>query len=148
MGSLAEASLQSRVLAIDKVSHRDWPPGTRWGNGPQWPLARKQKRQRCKALKITVCYSQDKKKNLWVNIAVCFHFPLSSSLPHTYTSYDPFREIKCDSYIFVIKCYDSSCYTISCFCIMIFYCLNLNIAKTKMFKLMSTHSKSIDLLCI
>ena len=53
MGSLAWVSLQSGVLGLDMVSHRDWPPGARWGNGPQWLLARKQKRQRCKALKIT-----------------------------------------------------------------------------------------------
>ena len=51
--SLARFSLQSGVLGLDTVTQGSCPPGTRWGNGSQGPLARKQKRQRCRALKTT-----------------------------------------------------------------------------------------------
>ena len=52
-GSLTGVSRQSGVLGLYTVSYVDYLLGVRWGNGHLWTLARKQKRLRCKALKIT-----------------------------------------------------------------------------------------------
>ena len=82
-GSLAGVSLQSGVLGLDMVSHRDWPPGTQWDNSPQWLLAGKQKRQRCNALKITQrgFVKRGSYGLIWHSVFVSLRLPVS--LTHT-----------------------------------------------------------------
>ena len=99
--SLAGVSLQSGVLGQDTVSYRDWLPSAQWSNSSLWSQAGKQQRQRCKGLKITqhgMAWSREE-----VFIGQYSSLSLSHCLSHTYTSYDPFQEIKCESYIFMKK---------------------------------------------
>ena len=106
-GSLAGVSLKSRVLGRDTFNHGDWPPSARRGISSQWPLAGKQKKQRSKAMKITQCDMVKRRRNYWLiwqSVFVSLRLPVS----HTYASYDPFGEIKCECYIFIKKYHASS----------------------------------------
>ena len=79
MGSLTGVTIHSGVLGLDRASHGDWLPGARW------LLARKQKSQRCKALKITLRGMVKRRirsyRSIWLSDFVSFR--LTVFLTHT-----------------------------------------------------------------
>ena len=81
-GSLAGVSLQTGVLGLNTVCQGDRPPNAWWGNGPQWSLVGKQKRQRSKVLKITQRMFQRRSyRSIWQSV----FFSLSLSFSFTRT---------------------------------------------------------------
>ena len=98
--SLAEVnlSLAKEFRSVTETGHQT--PGWATVNRGPWPGS--QKMQRYKALKITQCgmVKRSSYRSTWQSVFFSLRL---LCLSHTYAIYEPFREMKCENYIFIKK---------------------------------------------